>query len=183
MLYLRNARVAYIMPSFPNASSSAVIPSTRVNLAVSSSEAASLGGKKAKTPIIAGSICGSLLLIAWIIGFAVYFKKRYRRKERNRLIAAGEMAPREKDVRPPAEKVVIPPDPAVLLGQRRPGEHAFPEREFSRGNSCSPKLFRHETNKSMIIPSHASTLLHDESVVDPPRTHRRRDEMNTPFKI
>lgn len=139
--------------------------------------------KKAKTPIIAGSVCGSLLLLAWIIGFAVYYRKRQRRKQRNRLIAAGEMAPRERDVRPPAEKVVIPPDPAVLLGQRRPGEHAFPEREYSTGNSCSTKLFRHDTNKSMIIPpSHASSLLHGESVVDSPRSHRKRDEMNAPFQ-
>lgn len=139
--------------------------------------------KKAKTPIIAGSVCGSVLLLAWIIGFAVYVRKRYKRKQRNRLIAAGEMAPREKDVRPPAEKVVIPPDPAVLFGQRKPGEHAFPEREHSRGNSHSPRLFRHETNKSIIHPSRASPLLHDEPVVDSPRTHRRRDEMNAPLQI
>ncbi|KIK09960.1 hypothetical protein K443DRAFT_671276 [Laccaria amethystina LaAM-08-1] len=171
------------MPLLTTSSSSAAISLTRGELAVSSSEAASLGGKKAKTPIIAGSVCGSLLLLAWIIGFAVYIRKLRKRTQRNRLIAAGEMAPREKDVRPPAEKVVILPDPAVLLGQRKPGEHAFPEREHSKENSCSTRLFQHETNKSATIhPSHASPLLHDESVVDYPRTHQRRDEMNAPFQ-
>ncbi|KDR75162.1 hypothetical protein GALMADRAFT_45042, partial [Galerina marginata CBS 339.88] len=98
----------------------------------SESEAASLGGKKAKTPVIAGSICGGVMLLAWIIGFGIYFRKRYNRKQRNRLIAEGKAAPREKDLEAPKEKVIIPPDPAVLLGQRKPGEMAFPERENSK---------------------------------------------------
>jgi len=95
--------------------------------------------KKALTPILAGSICGGLMLIIWIIGFAVYFRKRARRKERNRLIAAGKAQPREKDLEVPKERIVIPPDPAVLLGHRKPGEIAFPERENSgnRQMRCS----------------------------------------------
>lgn len=87
--------------------------------------------KKALTPILAGSICGGLMLIIWIIGFAVYFRKRARRKERNRLIAAGKAQPREKDLEIPKERIVIPPDPAVLLGHRKPGEMVFPERQNS----------------------------------------------------
>ncbi|EGO25673.1 hypothetical protein SERLADRAFT_388028, partial [Serpula lacrymans var. lacrymans S7.9] len=46
------------------------------------SESASLKGHKAKTPIIAGSICGTLLGIAWIIGFTAYFITRRKRKAR-----------------------------------------------------------------------------------------------------
>ncbi|KAH9485093.1 hypothetical protein JR316_0002000 [Psilocybe cubensis] len=100
--------------------------------AVSSSEAASLGGKKAKTPIIAGSICGGVLFLAWVIGFAIYFRKRINRKKRNRLIAQGKATPREKDLDIPTEKIVIPPDPAVLLGRAKPGENVFPERQHSK---------------------------------------------------
>lgn len=70
--------------------------------------------------------------LAWLIGFVVYFRKRYQRKQRNRLIAQGKATPRPKDIAPPEEKIVIPPDPAVLLGQRQPGEMAFPEREKHR---------------------------------------------------
>jgi len=71
------------------------------------------------------------MFIAWTIGFAVYFRKRYNRKKRKRLIEEGKAQPREKDLKVLQEKVVIPPDPAVLLGQRKPGEKVFPEREQS----------------------------------------------------
>lgn len=87
--------------------------------------------KPALTPILAGSICGGIMLLAWTIGFVIYFRKRYNRKKRKRLIAEGKAQPREKDLKMLQEKVVIPPDPAVLLGHRQPGEMAFPEREHS----------------------------------------------------
>ncbi|KAK0455030.1 hypothetical protein EV421DRAFT_1760947 [Armillaria borealis] len=99
---------------------------------VSSSEAASLHGQKAQTPIIAGSICGGLMGIAWIIGFTIYFIKRSKKKKAKRAVEAGLAAPKvPKKPKEPEEPIVIPPDPAVLIGIRKPGEHAFPEREKS----------------------------------------------------
>ncbi|KAK7035450.1 hypothetical protein VNI00_011743 [Paramarasmius palmivorus] len=101
--------------------------------AVSSSEAASLHGQKAKTPIIAGSICGAVLGLAWIIGLFIYIRKRYRRKMRKRAALAAGQDPEQTVTKhksksaEPAEKVIIPPDPAVLLGHGRPGEHIYPE--------------------------------------------------------
>lgn len=83
------------------------------------------------------------MLIAWIIGFVIYIRKRYNRKKRNRLIAEGKAAPRQKDLRQPEEKIIIPPDPAVLLGQRKPGEVAFPERENSRESPIRIPWSRH----------------------------------------
>lgn len=53
-------------------------------------------------------------------GFTIYFVKRYKRKKLKRRIEAGKAEPRT--VPPPKEKIVIPPDPAVLLGHRMPGE-------------------------------------------------------------
>ncbi|RXW25071.1 hypothetical protein EST38_g813 [Candolleomyces aberdarensis] len=100
----------------------------------SSSEAASLGGKPAKTPIIAGSICGAVLLISWIIGFAIYFRKRANRKKRKRLAEEGLCEPPpEKGIptRSSSERIVIPPDPAVLLGYAKPGEIVHVPREKS----------------------------------------------------
>ncbi|PPQ98781.1 hypothetical protein CVT24_003339 [Panaeolus cyanescens] len=104
---------------------------------------AAANSKRALTPIIAGSVCGGVMLIAWIIGFAIYFRKRYNRKKRNRLIAEGKASPREKDLRQPEEKIVIPPDPAVLLGQRKPGEVVFPEGENSRDSPLRVPWSRH----------------------------------------
>ncbi|KAF8197844.1 hypothetical protein BJ912DRAFT_1055534 [Pholiota molesta] len=116
---------------------------TIIPRAANSSEAAALGGKKALTPIIAGSICGGGLFIIWVIGFAVYFRKRYRRKQRNRLIAAGKAEPRPKDLELAKEKIVIPPDPAVLLGQHQAGETLFPERRRSKDGRHLPPWSRH----------------------------------------
>jgi len=106
---------------------------------VSSSEAASTGGKKPLTPIIAGSICGGVMVLAWSIGFTIYFMKRYKRRQRHRLVAAGKATPKEKDLDIPQKDVIIPPDPAVLLGHHEPGEIMFPERRTS-GNKFRQSL-------------------------------------------
>jgi hypothetical protein len=135
--------------------------------------------KKPLTPIIAGSICGGLMLIIWIIGFAIYFRKRARRRERNRLIAAGKAQPREKDLKILEQKVVIPPDPAVLLGHRKPGEMAFPERQNSKDrhmhwphnkSHSKPKGNGDSSAPLREVPSTTRTDErnpdHDESVID-----------------
>jgi len=111
--------------------------------AVNSSEAASLKGKKALTPIISGSICGGLMFLAWTIGFTIYFRKRYKRRERHRLVAAGKATPRETDLDTPQENVIIPPDPAVLLGQCNPGEITIPEFQSSRHKFRQLLLWSH----------------------------------------
>ncbi|KAJ8509071.1 hypothetical protein ONZ45_g8740 [Pleurotus djamor] len=103
----------------------------------SASEEASLHGQKAKTPIIAGSICGGVMGLAWIIGFTIYFMKRNRRKKRKAAIAAGLIPPPEPK---PSEKefedgIIIPPDPAVLLGQRQPGERVYVNGKLMRSTS------------------------------------------------
>jgi len=69
--------------------------------------------------MIAGSVCGGLMAIAWIIGFSIYFRKRYLRKLRNR----GKLPPREerKSKEKPEEPLVIPQDPAISMGHQ-PGE-------------------------------------------------------------
>ncbi|CAK5265667.1 unnamed protein product [Mycena citricolor] len=78
-------------------------------------------GPKPKTPMIAGATIGSVMGVAYLIGFTIYFYKRWKRKKLNRQIEAGQATPK---VRPePKEKVVIPPDPAVLLGQHEGGEN------------------------------------------------------------
>ncbi|KAF7321727.1 Protein kinase domain-containing protein [Mycena kentingensis (nom. inval.)] len=98
-------------------------------LAVSSAEAASLGGRKAKTPMLAGAIIGSIMGAAYVVGFTIYFYKRCRRKKLKRLVENGQAPPevleRKKDGEEEEreqERVVIPPDPAVLLGEYKAGD-------------------------------------------------------------
>jgi len=108
-------RIAAASASFGNA------------LAQTSAEAASLHGKKAKTPMLAGAIIGSIMGAAYVIGFTIYFIKRCKRKKLHRRIEEGKAEPK---VHPePKERFVIPPDPAVLLGHNRPGDVVVVDRE------------------------------------------------------
>ncbi|KAF8813843.1 hypothetical protein BYT27DRAFT_7239180 [Phlegmacium glaucopus] len=178
---------------------------------VSSSEAASLGGyaiqlfqehtiltfrepprKKALTPILAGSICGGLMFLAWTIGFTIYFRKRYKRKERHRLVTAGRAIPKETDLDIPQENVIIPPDPAILLGQCKPGEIIFPERQ----SSSSINKFRQLLPWSHHGEKHRDKAIVTENISSPVNPYAVRytsatteeedaivDEMTVPLKV
>lgn len=65
---------------------------------------------KALTPIIAGSVCGGLLAVAWIVALVWYLLRRRRK---------GQDPPKETSQ---PEIYIIPPDPATLQGHRKPGE-------------------------------------------------------------
>jgi len=84
---------------------------TRAARAESSSEAASLNGNKALTPILAGSICGGILVLAWLAALVWYFVKRRRK---------GRDSPKDTHQ---TERYIIPPDPAILQGYVKPDEH------------------------------------------------------------
>jgi len=153
----------------------------------SSSEAAALGGKKALTPIIAGSVSGGVLFIIWVIGFAVYFRKRYRRKQRKRLIAAGKAEPRQKDLELATEKIVIPPDPAVLLGQHQPGETLFPERRRSKDSHHQPPWSRHGSYNTKHNGESSTPLpsapMHVEPIRESTSDDAVVDEMTIPSRV
>ncbi|KAJ3989838.1 hypothetical protein F5890DRAFT_1582397 [Lentinula detonsa] len=102
------------------------LDSTSSSTAVSSTS-------KPKTPIIAGSVCGGVLGLAWIIGFAIYFRKRYKRKLRNQ----GKLPPLKvkKSKDEPREKIVIPPDPAVLIGHQ-PGDDVDRNNELEKSHNA-----------------------------------------------
>ncbi|KAJ6587170.1 hypothetical protein DFH09DRAFT_977729 [Mycena vulgaris] len=123
-------------------------------LAQSSAAASSLHGQKAKTPMIAGSVIGGIMGIAYIIGFTIYFVKRCKRKRLNRRIEAGEAQPKEPPV--PKEKIVIPPDPAVLLGHNKPGDvvvvdekrhHHHRHKSEPRADDSASRLVRADTDR------------------------------------
>ncbi|KAH7874564.1 uncharacterized protein C8R40DRAFT_1069943 [Lentinula edodes] len=82
--------------------------------------------------ILMRSISG-VLGLAWIIGFAIYFRKRYKRKLRNE----GKLPPLEsKKVKEESqEKIVIPPDPAILFGRR--AEEHYPRSERAEAPSAT----------------------------------------------
>ena len=53
------------------------------------------------------------MAIAWIIGFSIYFTKRYRRRKHRKEPTSQATSPKANE-----ETVIIPPDPAILIGLR-----------------------------------------------------------------
>jgi len=118
---------------------------------------------KTKTPMIAGSVCGGVIAIVWIMGFSLYFFNRYKR--RNTKLAsqleAGNPNAGEKvsGNSPPDERVVVPPDPAVFLGYPLPGEqpledkHSLHEKSAPSSNlRPSPRVQPTITTEVMLVP-------------------------------
>src|SRR6267154_2587934 len=62
---------------------------------------------KALTPMLAGSICGGVLVLAWIVGLIWYLLKRRKRK--------GQYQDPSEEI-DQTERYIIPPDPAILEG-------------------------------------------------------------------
>ncbi|CDO72494.1 hypothetical protein BN946_scf184980.g35 [Trametes cinnabarina] len=102
----------------------AIIPSATVAIDAMTpqeSREAALHGHRALTPILSGAISGGIVGVAWIIGIIVWLYKRHRRARRAK--AAGYRSYRE-FLDPPKkqEAFIIPPDPAVIKGQVKPGQ-------------------------------------------------------------
>lgn len=75
--------------------------------------------QKAKTPIIAGSVSGACVLLAWTIGFIIFFVRRRRQKQRAKELGFKS----HRDIIdfvpiPNPTTFIIPPDPA-LVGPRK----------------------------------------------------------------
>ena len=94
--------------------------------------------------------------IAWIIGFSVYFYRKRKRRQLKAKVSAGLAKPKEKKHKGPEEKIIIPPDPAVILGHRLPGENAFSNgkgngngnRKHSKDNGEGPFATRLSSDSS-----------------------------------
>jgi hypothetical protein len=77
--------------------------------------------------------------IAWVVGFTIYFIKKWKRKNRKAKVAVGLALPKKKkETGKPDEKIIVPPDPAIFLGHRRPGENAFLDDARSPRRGPSP---------------------------------------------
>jgi cell division septation protein DedD len=81
--------------------------------------------------MIAGSVCAVLLIIGWSVALISYIVHRRKKTIRAKKVAAGVKPPKPKP--PPPEMYIIPPDPAVVLGQRQPGERVVVESKHKNG--------------------------------------------------
>jgi len=80
-----------------------------------------------------------LLVIGWGVAFISYIIQRRKKKIRRKKVAAGVKPP--KPAPQPPEKYLIPPDPAVVLGQRQPGEHVIMQSKNNKHRNG--KLVKH----------------------------------------
>jgi hypothetical protein len=134
------------------------------------------------------------MFLAWSIALTIYCRKRYRRRERRRLVAVGKATPKKTDLDIPQENVIILPDPAVLLGQCKPGEVIIPEsrntryifglplpwsRHGSRQQKGHDKAIVTE-NTPFPVNAHA---VHDTAVEAKEEDDAIVDEMTVPMKV
>jgi len=84
-------------------------------------------GRADEAPEISGAVVGSVIGFAWLVGGIFYLWKIWRRSRSVR--RAGLKSHREMISPPPKpEEYIIPPDPAVIQGDRVPGEEVFGEK-------------------------------------------------------
>lgn len=134
------------------------------------------------------------MFVAWTIGFTIYFRKRYKRRERHRLVAAGRATPKETDLDILRENVIIPPDPAILLGQCKPGEVMIPDPQNSRYTFSqllpAHRGFRQEKHRDAPIVTEkiSSPLVNVHAEATPAKAEELEedlidDEMTVPMKV
>jgi len=147
--------------------------------AKSSSEAAALpNGEKALTPIIAGSISGAIIGVAWIVAVVYALVKRHRRKKRYKKAGRPELVHEQ----PRPDAFIVPPDPAVILGERKPGERVYVGKNKKKGQ----KELERKAREKLMNGEQASEAGVDKTIDEkqtPNREHAgdmRRELMDIP---
>ncbi|KAL5507361.1 hypothetical protein ACEPAH_6817 [Sanghuangporus vaninii] len=109
-------------------------------------------GQRALTPIIAGTVSGTCIAVAWLVALVHLSIKHYRRRKRYKKLGVG--AASIKSVKEQEERrrkeYIVPPDPAVLEGSHYPGERVVLE-EHSRwwkGKGKGKRRQRRRANSS-----------------------------------
>ncbi|KAF8502280.1 hypothetical protein F5888DRAFT_1183583 [Russula emetica] len=90
-----------------------------------------LNGHRAKTPIISAIVSSSAVIIIWTLIFLTWLWKQYKKRIRAKRRAAKGLPPKIDKAKKPAPTFILPPDPAVITGQREPGERVIPTKHHS----------------------------------------------------
>lgn len=170
-------KVLGIVPSAAK-SSEAVSLKGYIFITVSNFDTLTYGGlltsKQALTPIIAGTVCGFFLVLAWSAAFVSYLLRRRKKKLRAKKVAAGLKCPKP-EVAPP-EKYILPPDPAVVLGQAKPGEHIVVDSKHKHGRHIKHSKTMPATHESAEEGGEATGSGSDEKSASPGHLNRMHTE-------
>ena len=115
----------------------------------------------------------------WTLIFLAWLWKQYKKRVRAKRRAARGLPPKVKKPKKPLPTFILPPDPAVITGQREPGERAIPRKHGS--------LDKHDNNVPNSIelnerPNHAVTegQIHEEMIARQVFSKPKRSSMDPP---
>lgn len=140
-----------------------------------------LHGHRAKTPIVSAIVSSACVIAIWALALVGFLWKQYKKRIRTKRRAARGLPPKVKKPKKPLPTFILPPDPAVITGQREPGERAvLPKHRSSVDNTP-----RSPTAKESIERPHAVSegQLHEDMIarqvfskhssLDPPKHEKR----------
>jgi hypothetical protein len=134
---------------------------------------------RAKTPIISAIVSSSCVLALWALVFIGWLWKQYKKRVRAKRRAARGLPPKVKKPKKPLPTFILPPDPAVITGQREPGERAIPRKHGSMDKNAPNSIELNERNNRPVT----ECQIHDEMIarqvfskhssLDPPKHEKR----------
>jgi hypothetical protein len=113
------------------------------------------------------------VIAIWTLIFASWLYKQYQKRIRAKRRAAKGLPPKIKKPKKPPPTFILPPDPAVITGQREPGERVIPTKHHSLDNKDKDK--DREEDKDNNGTTSASIELNERS--RPITESGARDEM------
>ncbi|KAN0111344.1 hypothetical protein V8E52_008619 [Russula decolorans] len=139
-----------------------------------------LDGHRARTPIISAIISSAAVVAIWTAIFVGWLWKQYKKRIRAKRRAAKGLPPKIKKPKKPPPTFILPPDPAVITGQREPGERVIPQKHNSidrprKHNSIDKDKDKDKDEDKDMGTTSASIELHERS--HPISESAARDEM------
>ncbi|KAH9957937.1 hypothetical protein BC827DRAFT_1157052 [Russula dissimulans] len=95
---------------------------------------------EANIPKISAIVSSSAVAIIWILVFLGWLWRQYKKRVRAQRRAARGLPPKVKKPKKPPQTFILPPDPAVITGQREPGERAIPRKQAQRSSTDKNKV-------------------------------------------
>jgi hypothetical protein len=150
---------------------------------------------RAKTPTISAIASSASVLAIWIIVLFGWLWKQYKKRVRAKRRAARGLPPKVKKPKKPLPTFILPPDPAVITGQREPGERAIPRKHNSMDKNAAPNSNSFELNERNNNRSPNECQIHDEMIarqvfskrssLDPPKHEKRHHppKCRLPFPV
>ncbi|KAI9463613.1 hypothetical protein BJY52DRAFT_924602 [Lactarius psammicola] len=140
-----------------------------------------LHGHRAKTPIVSAIVSSAGVIAIWALALVGFLWKQYKKRIRAKRRAAKGLPPKVKKPKKPLPTFILPPDPAVITGQREPGERAIPPKHRSSGDNTPRSPSAMEPNERQHAVSEGQ--LHEEMIarqvfskhssLDPPKHEKR----------